>query len=343
MNDATQLKRKYAFIGDGDIYKNYNWAIRSNTQTFIDEVPRIVLKEYGLKETRTIAQAKAAFDTFTVGAQNMGIDIGSYIDNNNNNVKESLSTYIKSLYSTTGILNSYSLPYFSDYNHIIRNNWIDSHPIMNVTDELKSIFKATASTFFGYGSIVKRKVWDETQSETYSFKFTLYNTYEEGDIAKNFNFVRGLINNNLAERSGIFTLMPPVIYEVSVPGIRYSPAAYISRLNIGNIGQINRKQFDIPKTTYIETLEESMSMDTINRSNGETTSVEMNIPDGWEIDITLTELIPETANIFSAGLDNDLDKVRVISKGEGTVTGTMINDTMRAIKNNINPSSESSG
>jgi hypothetical protein len=104
----------------------------------------------------------------------------------------------------------------------------------------------------------------------------------------------------MAGKTTAFNMVPPVIYEVSIPGIRYAPAAYISNLVVESIGQVNNVR--LPATI----------------GNGgflELNDLDINVPDAWNITIQLTELLPETRNIF-AGVFNSANKIRVIT-GEG--------------------------
>jgi hypothetical protein len=69
---------------------------------------------------------------------------------------------------------------------------------------------------------------------------------------------------------------PPAIFEVVVPGVRVCPAAVLSQLVINNVGQMNLLSL-----------------------NGR----DQIIPDAWEFQLTITELITESRQILQSTID----------------------------------------
>ncbi len=131
--------------------------------------------------------------------------------------------------------------------------------------------------------IEKPGVWASTSPTNTTFSFYLYNTLEQsipGSIAKNKKLVDTLIFLNSIEKIGPALLLPPVLCEYDIPGVKYGPVASMS-LNIQSIGQLTFKD-------------------------------KKNVPDAYLITITLNDLLvrsrnmhgrdgPQRVNVFSSG------------------------------------------
>ena len=290
----SEKKRFYYKIADGDVYRNYKWSMNDQVYTpYRNEVPIITMTEYGVESSRAMSQFREEFSKVKkLTNEAIGFDI-----------KDLGNRGYSQLYHTTEQLNLYKFPFFSTYNHRIANNWGDAISMFVTADKIEMGISNVSSIVNGYGSVLRRKEWDSTQEAAYTFNFTLYNTYGEEEIIKNYNLIRTLITNNLTQRTGLYTLISPVIYTVDIPGVRYSPASCIQNLKIDNIGQINRKKINIGQKHFFA--ERGDSNNSVIR--------DVHIPDAWNIEITLLDLLPETANMFNAGIENEQSKVSVVS------------------------------
>lgn len=127
-------------------------------------------------------------------------------------------------------------------------------------------------------------VWKSTNHRQYTFQFPLYNiTYTNSsksteEIIKNWEFCYLLTYQNVVNKRNYFTAVPPVFYEVEIPGVHYSKASYISTLNIQNIGNIRRLRLSI----------------------NDHSNVPVNVPDGYLITITLVDLLTPSKNLLAA-------------------------------------------
>ena len=144
-----------------------------------------------------------------------------------------------------------------------------------------------------YGTITKRKVHNGLADATLTTQFQLFNTMGNGmsTISRNYKILQALQYNNLPDKTSVFTYMPPVIYEMEIPGVRYCPAAYIAQLVVENIGQVNRRLLTVDEKTFF-----------------------CNIPDAWDITLSINEMLPESRNIFE-GISNRGSKIHVIEPG----------------------------
>jgi hypothetical protein len=127
-----------------------------------------------------------------------------------------------------------------------------------------------------------------TSPKSVNITFPLYNTNSQEKAVKNFHFVNLFGMQNLKVRTSFLTFTPPKIYEVDgwSSGGLYMPVAYVSNYNVTSIGT----------TRYL---------------NGDGYDGYL-LPEAYKVSITLTELIPESANIMM-GATGDFGKVRVFT------------------------------
>lgn len=100
--------------------------------------------------------------------------------------------------------------------------------------------------------------------------FPLYNTINEWDWAKNRDLIYILMTQNLFNKRDIITGVPPVFYDVFIPGQYYCYAACMTDINVKNLG--NTRLID---GEYI-------------------------IPDAYQVTLTLTEMVQPSKNQFEA-------------------------------------------
>jgi hypothetical protein len=120
--------------------------------------------------------------------------------------------------------------------------------------------------------------------DSYSFTFNLINTNASvGDgksiatnVKNNRLFLESFISDNLHGQNGVLSIVPPLIYEIYIPGVRWSPAAYVSSLSVKNKGSLNEKSRGIIPGEPIHYI----------------------FPDAWEIAVRITELIKESKTLY---------------------------------------------
>lgn len=215
--------------------------------------PRIILVEY--RQNASSILASAGYWTM-VGAKIMaGVDTGK-------------NPY-EGLYMAGGPLNVYVLPFFSEYDHSISQSWGENRgPIGETIDntlvQVSKIFKPSAG-------IEPPKAWEGSQAASYSFEFVLYNKTKL-HWAHNQIFRNAIIKSALHDRTSPTNSVPPSIFEISIPGVRVSPAATINQLDVSNVGQLH----------YVEVTEGKPKL----------------VPDGYKFRVGIVELINESTNIF---------------------------------------------
>jgi len=121
-------------------------------------------------------------------------------------------------------------------------------------------------------------------------------TYE--DVVRNWQLIYLLVYQNRPIRFTRDLIEPPVIYEVSLPGHKYMPYAYVSKLEVQFVG--SRRPMEI---TFKDESSLGQGQNRVNTI----------IPDGYTIQITLKGLVAETRNFLYTSLN--ADPVTVTSTG----------------------------
>lgn len=266
--------------GLGNVYKNLRWGINAPGQDFIEEVPIIILTEYQSNSgpvledlLYTIKVGEGVLDAFA------GKKVNPYL----------------SIYNGVLTGNLYQLPFFSTYNHTMSSNWGDPDAA-NTPTAIGRDAVGKIGGIFQRGLVEKRRVWKGATPASYSFSFTLYNTFDPmADIPKNLQFIRTLIHNNLADRTSFATLLPPCFYKLEIPGVRYAPVVSLDGIDVQNIGQVNRRTMALPNEA------------------GEYKDVSVNIPDAWEITISVSEIHNESRDIYN-GTFGSASKITIIDE-----------------------------
>lgn len=138
----------------------------------------------------------------------------------------------------------------------------------------------------------------ENSGEEVTVKFPLINTgwstYE--DVKKNWQFIFLLTYQNRPNRRTRELIDPVCLYEVNIPGVKYLPFAYFSRINVDCLGARRLMDLEVPTP------------------NG-TTTISTLVPDAYEVSLTLTSLIGTSRNFMAAALTDKQDIIDVGTSG----------------------------
>lgn len=179
----------------------------------------------------------------------------------------------------------YVLPFFSDYHHSISQNW-QSDSTTDLPNELVSGYVAPLAKLYTPSvGVLKLNEYKGSTPQSYSFSFSLVNTLtdEIGSVTLNKLFLENLIRDNLHQQVNAVTTMPPLVYEILVPGVRWSPAAVISSIDVKNRGVLNIGVV----------------------GDGE----QYIYPDAWEVNITITELFTESKELWDGAVSVGTDGI----------------------------------
>jgi hypothetical protein len=121
------------------------------------------------------------------------------------------------------------------------------------------------------------KLWSTTNPQSFNISFPLFNILQSSNILANWELCYLLSYQNLYNKRNLFTGIPPVFYQIEIPGVYFSKAGYVSKLSIKNVGNIHNVQLNI---------------------NGQATNV--NVPDAYHIDMIVTDFFIPSKNFLDA-------------------------------------------
>jgi len=285
--DSTQcLGKNYGCL---DIVRNFRWTLsknfNNNTADSLDEVPYIDLVEYQIDE----GIIKTQLDFYITAVKNA---VAS---------DDPMAPYENLFPKTKPTFNSYRFPYFSETNFEINT------PVWSSLDTLEQGAKAAeslagvlggkgfaefvggtiqaaaagtgAALAFSYpkvGIMDRPRLWQSHDFRSINIKFPLFNIIDPEDWKKNRSLCWTLINSNLFYKRDFITGIPPVFYEITIPGQHYSYASCVTNLVINNRGNMRK-------------LKDSNGVDAI-------------VPDAYEVNITLTDMVMPSRNLFARSM-----------------------------------------
>lgn len=306
---ATASIYRPAGTGVVDVINDYTWTLTPPAGR--KEIPSIILTEYQVNETTISRQ----YDFYTTG-----LGSGTFAPT------DILSPYDSLFPKDQPTDFNYKFPFYSDVNFEVNTpQWasldtleaakgaaIDAGTflggqlgatIVGKTTELLTglVGAGLAANYPKVGIMDRPKLWQSHDFRTYTIKCPLYNTVNTDpngqEWVKNRELCELLINQNLYNKLTFITGIPPVFYEVLIPGQHYSPAACVTNLVIYNRG--NMRQFTIRPDTDSQGRPIPYAGD----------NYEYNVPDVYEINMTLTDLVIPSKNLFQAIQDKQLQVI----------------------------------
>jgi hypothetical protein len=222
---------------------------------------------------------------------------------------------------------TYNLPYFDNTLNDVGNAFGESSQAVgqlfqSYTQGIEEAI-TLANTLMGKpGTYIEKTKFFQfpDQGDPITFSFPLINTGSVtfDDVVKNWQLVYLLTYQNRPSRISRDLIEPSVIYEVNIPGIKYTPYAYMSKLNIQFIG--SRRSIAIPLNVNSGSGTSPVEIDTI-------------VPDAYQVTITLQSLVAETKNFMYSSLTNKNSIVNV-TYGNAGVGGNLFN-TLGTVAQNI--------
>lgn len=276
------------------------------------EIPSIVLTEYEVDESLITRQ----IDFYVAG---VGGNSGG--DALNNQTGDFLSPYDQLFPKDKWTGFYYVFPFYSDINFEVNTpQWASLDTLeagmKGVADigdlvyrGLGQAFEKGAKILGGVGAAAlagnypkvgimdRPKLWESHDFRSYTIKIPLYNTYNPDESKpewiRNRELCELLVNNNLYNKTSFITGIPPVFYEVLIPGQHYTPAACVTNLTIYNRGNI-RLLYDAENNPC-------------------------NVPDVYEINMTLTDLVIPSKNLFQ-GIKNETVRSNLVTRSQQGIT-----------------------
>lgn len=271
--------------GSINIIKDFQWTV---TPTFNrNDIPYVQLIEHKVEGGQI--QKQLAF--YLNGIGNAIKDFTNVISN-----KGTLDVYDEIFVKNpTGW--RYKFPYFAKVHYeLITNSWQEFDKLGNQVAGIGSglgkvgaagtaLFEAAAATAamaqqFKYpvtGIADRPKIFTGHSTRQIKIEFPLYNTVEAWKWQQNREFIHLFHSQNLFNKRNFATGLPPVWYEVYIPGEYYSVASSVTNFSVENLGN--------------------------TRVEGGRDNKDVIVPDAYQISITLEEMAMPSKNQFQAALD----------------------------------------
>lgn len=268
-----------------DVVKEYRWTLTDlNKSTSLQDTPFITLKGWNVTETSIKTQlefyGKGLYDLIS---SSNGDPMAPYQELF---PKDNPTPYI------------YKFPYFSDVNFEVNSPAWTSLDIVEGANKAgealggflfgdagrqaaSALLQGTAKAGMGFlaatnpkvGIFDRPKLWSNHEYRTITIKFSLFNTYEPDDWEKNRQLCYDFVKENLYFKQNFITGVPPVFYDVLIPGQYYSYASAVTNLNVLNRGNM--------------------------RMLKDKTGLPCNVPDAYEVNIQLTDLVMPSQNLMT--------------------------------------------
>lgn len=163
-----------------------------------------------------------------------------------------------------------------------------------VTDTLMPFIDTAAATgnMFTPGTYIEKPKYFQYpgEGETFTVSFPLLNTFTTKNYlpyVQNYELLWILSYQNKPYRTSFSRILPPKLYSVYVPGVRFVPYAYISQMTVDFVGTKRLLDVTLP--------------------NGKT--VRPPIPEAYQVNLTFTSLL---ANIGNTMVDNGFGASSII-------------------------------
>lgn len=210
------------------------------------------------------------------------------------------------LYITEDTKFKYVFPYFTDDQQMLNNSFQLNDEMLGPSSLLGktvSVLRDAAESaaritrFLEPGLYIERPRFFQFKSsgDAIRIQFPLINTGWStfDDVRINWQLAYLLAYQNNPNRRTREVIDPPCIYEVSIPGIKYIPYAFIRNLNITYVGARRAMELPVPGAGTITTI----------------------VPDAYMFDITLEGLVADTQNFMQAAITSKSDLVNVTNSG----------------------------
>ena len=235
-------------MGNYNVVDNYDWTLNKGV-----DIPYVKLRELEFKGS-PVAAGYAHFARFTINLPTVSKFVLPCIaDKLNTGEAKSEAQHMNpyaGLYSLKPTGNIYKFPYLSNDAYGRTNSWEetyggdDDNLLASMGASIaKGINKYSAGGGFGAlsgpGVFVERVRFyqpSDASGNQISINFPLLNTQSEGGLSKNQELIKILAKNTSPSRQTKSILLPPKLYEVRVPGIRFIKYAYISPYSVDLLG-----------------------------------------------------------------------------------------------------------
>ena len=294
-----------------NIVEDFKWT----TSKFKEEVPRIHLVEYEITQNQQAAYlAKIlkgiSYTDAALGALTAPVEAVYNLFGSSTNITHTLKDPYEGLYTANATKFSYTFPFYSPNTVNTRVTWSSKLPpagesqvtaalghaagymLDQITDSTTprkiieqlapysaNIAGVAENANAPFAGIEQPMYYTGTGKSSYTIKFPLFNTFSPAETLRNYDFIRFFNFQNLHLRTTFATYQPPVFYKCEqLPDywneLGNKPAVYVSNFVVQNVGAV--RAIDLG------------------------TGHKLSIPEAYMVEITLSEMITTSRNIYSS-------------------------------------------
>lgn len=308
-----------------DVVKDYQWTM--SPPSIKSTAPFVILKEYEFNESSVSRQGWFYLNATAVTAKSLVT------------TTDTMAPYEMLFPKDKPTRFRYRLPYFSDINYSLQTSeWTQldmlekiGGAVTGAVDLVDQITNFTGTgkggTMLGKGAgglglgvlgtvyprvgmVDRPRNFERHTERSIEIKFSLFNTVNADDWIKNRELCTLLINQNLYNKRDFITGIPPVFYEILIPGQHYSYAAAVTNITVYNRGNMR----------YMEYPDKSADV-----------APGAIVPDAYEVSIALTDMVMPSKNLFQQSGKKKVHSSMASDKGESNALTDKIKSGTQAV------------
>lgn len=168
----------------------------------------------------------------------------------------------------------------------------------------------------GYVSEAAKSFEYPKTGDSLKIQFTLYNTTRKNAWKDNYRFLYLFAVRNLPFRLEMFSFVPPLLYDIVVPGIKRMPISALNQMQVKPVGMIRTLECD----NFIA------KSDTANK-------IQVAVPEAWDVTLTFQSLIAPSANLLLCNMVSELGITASSMGGIGKITDAEKSAMMEQLDN----------
>ena len=126
-----------------------------------------------------------------------------------------------------------------------------------------------------------------TTGDALKVEFTLYNTTRKNAWKTNYRFLLLFALRNLPFRLELFSFVPPLLYDITIPGIKRMPISALSQMTITPVGTMRVLEMDNFVAAKFD-------------ENNYNAKIQVTVPEAWQVQLKFQSLIGPSANLLLA-------------------------------------------
>lgn len=263
-----------------NIVEKYKWTYSK----FIEEVPRVVFIEKQITNNQQVEFYRKRIKGIVDNMSGTGEDPYASLYNAALTNFQYVFPYISGTTLTTSSRWSENVPGSANLYSGVANSVLGVLGFNTSIKEIGDMVTAGQSVMKNdpYTGIEQPMFFGGPERQTFKIRFPLFNTGTIQEVQDNYNFIRIFAFQNLIDRKSLVTYDPPVIYEVRpaqghIGALGSRPAVYVSNFEVKNIGAVRSIDIGIQNS-----------------------STKVLIPEAYMIEITCSDLIASSRQIFSS-------------------------------------------